>query len=356
MFYKKTKLLRQREEELNNLRLILEEKKTNTSLLEIELKDVKNENNALNQTVNELKSKYSVYIEHDKSFEKEKEILDELIKSRIELNEKYLVGLSTFNSLNREIEIFKDTLEIGSFGLYEPKFNYDDSESFKKAVFENYEQQKQLISNDKAIICNIEWTVNDSKVEGRRLISKQKKLMLLAFNGECDSLVSNVKWNNVTKSIERIRSTFEKINKLGSVNSIEIQQDFLDLKIQELVLYYELQLKKYEEKEEQKRIREQIREEEKALRDYEKAEREAEEEEKYLQKALEKVKQKFGIVTPDEVDALNAKVKELEIQIQETQEKKARAIALAQTTKVGYIYVISNIGTLGERPFMKLCL
>jgi len=29
-------------------------------------------------------------------------------------------------------------------------------------------------------------------------------------------------------------------------------------------------------------------------------------------------------------------------------EKKERAIALAQTTKVGYIYVISNIGTLGE--------
>jgi len=298
MFYKKTKLLRQKEEDLSSLNVALKEKDNSISLLNVEIKKVNLDNQDLKQKNDELNSKYSVYIEHDKNFEKEKTNLNELIKSRIDLNEKYLDGLSTYNSLNREIEIFKDTLEIGTFGLYEPRFNYNDTESFSQAISANYEKQKQIINNDKAIICHTGWTVNESKVEGRRMISKQKKLMLLAFNGECDSLVSNAKWNNITKSVERIKSTFEKINKLGSVNSVEIQEDYLNLKIQELVLYYERELKKYEEKEEQKRIREQIREEEKALRDYEKAEREAEEEERYLQKLLEKVKQKYGYVTP----------------------------------------------------------
>lgn len=327
MFFKKTKLLKFREEELTQTKL--------------ELESSKNQNT-------ELINKYSKFIEHDEEFVNEKKKLDELIQTRIELNEKYQTGLSIYNELNNEIEIFKDTLEIGTFGLYQPRFNYDDSDTFRNAITENYEKQKQLINDDKAIICHTEWLVNDSKVEGRRFTKKHKKLWLLAFNGECDSIISKIKWNNIEKSKERIIKTFEKLNKLGIVDSLEIKKEFLDYKLEELDLNYEYQLKKYEEKEEQKRIREQIREEEKALRDYEKAEREAEEEEKYLQKALEKIKQKFGIVTPDEIDALNSKVKELEKQIKEAQEKKERAIALAQTTKVGYIYVISNIGSLGE--------
>lgn len=327
MFFKKTKLLKLREEELIQTKS--------------ELESVKIQNA-------ELINKYSKFIEHDEEFEKEKKKFDELIQSRIELNDKYLNGLNIYGELNREIEIFKDTIEIGSFGLYEPRFNFDDSETFKNAIIENYEKQKQLITDDKAIICHTEWTVNNSKVEGRRMTKKHKKLWLLAFNGECDSLISKVKWNNVEKSKERILKTFQKLNLLGVVDSLEIQKEFLDLKLEELELNYEFQLKKYDEKEEQKRIREQIREEEKALRDYEKAKREAEEEEKYLQKALEKIKQRFGFVTPNEVNALNAKVAELEAQIKEAQEKKERAIALAQTTKVGYIYVISNVGSLGE--------
>jgi len=334
MFYRKTKLLKQKDEEIISFKS--------------ELERISLENNEIRMLNSELVSKYSLYIEHDAEFEKEKIALNELVSTRIELNEKYLEGLDIYNSLNKEIELFKDTLEVGSFGLYEPKFNFDYPEYYQAALITNNSKQKILIMSDKAIICRTEWTVNNSVVEGRRMTQKHKKLWLLAFNGECDSLISKVKWNNVEKSKERIINTFEKLNKLGVIDSLEIQKEFLDLKLEELELNYEYQLKKYEEKEEQKRIREQIREEEKALRDYEKAEREAEEEEKYLQKALEKIKHKFGIVTPNEVDALNAKVKELEAQINEAQEKKARAIALAQTTKVGYIYVISNIGSLGE--------
>lgn len=344
----KTKLLIAKEEELCSLKEYLKEKEDSILLLNIELEKVNSENKELKQRNDELNSKYSLYIEHDIEFEKKKIALNDLISARIELNEKYLEGLSIYNNLNQEIEIFKDTIEIGSFGLYQPRFNYDDTEVFKNEILSNYEKQKALIDEDKAILCSIEWTVNNSVAEGRRMTKKHKKLWLLAFNGECNSLISRVKWNNVEKSKERIIKTFEKLNQFGVVDSLEIQKEFLYLKLEELQLNYEYQLKKYEEKEEQKRIREQIREEEKALRDYEKVEREAEEEERYLQKALEKVKQKFGIVTPSEVDALNAKVKELEAQIKEVQEKKERAIALAQTTKVGYIYVISNIGTMGE--------
>lgn len=343
MFNKKR--LKQKEEEINSIKIEIErvysENKKN-------LDKINSENILLNEEIQRLNNKYSKFISQDEAFSVEKKAYDELVKSKIILNEEYQNGLKIYNNLKNEIEIFKDTIEIGSFGLYEPIFNFDCSEKFRSAIQANYVNQKTLISEDNAIICHQVWTLNDSIVEGRKLTKKNIKLLLLAFNGECDSIISKIKWNNVEKSKERINKAYEKLNQLSKIDSIEITKDFLNLKIEELELNYEYQLKKFEEKEEQRRIREQIREEEKALRDYEKAEREAEEEETSLQEALEKVKQKFGIVTAEEAEALNEKVKELEIRIKEAQEKKERAIALAQTTKVGYIYIISNIGSLGE--------
>jgi hypothetical protein len=212
----------------------------------------------------------------------------------------------------------------------------------------NYEEQKLLVKNDKAITCHTEWTVGGSKVEGRKMTNKYRKLMLYAFNGECDSLIAKVKWNNVTKANERIMKAFDTINKMGESHQIVITRAFLQLKMDELHLTYEYELKKYEEKEEQRRIREEMREEEKAQRELEKAQREAEEEENRYQKALDKAKRDLGGASGVELVELNEKVAQLEARLQEAHERKERAISMAQLTKVGHIYVISNIGSFGE--------
>ena len=85
MFYKKTKLLREKEEELNFLRTTLKEKDNSILLLDVELKNINSENQVLNQKIKELNLKYSVYIEHDKSFEKEKATLEELQNQELSL-------------------------------------------------------------------------------------------------------------------------------------------------------------------------------------------------------------------------------------------------------------------------------
>jgi hypothetical protein len=174
------------------------------------------------------------------------------------------------------------------------------------------------------------------------------KLLLYAFNGECDAMISKVRWNNANKYIERMRKSFEDINKLGIAQQVHITEDYFELKLAELNLTYEYELKKFEEKEEQRRIREQMREEERAQKEFERAQRDAEDEEKRYQKALEKARKDLGLADPAELGALNEKIKLLEANLQEAQEKKERAMSLAQTTKVGHIYVISNIGSFGE--------
>ena len=180
------------------------------------------------------------------------------------------------------------------------------------------------------------------------MTNQYKKLMLFAFNGECDGLIAKVKWNNASKTKERIIKAFETINKLGVTQNVFITEDFLKLKLEELALTYEYEQKKFEEKEEQRLIREQMREEEKAQKEFEKAQKEAEEEEKRFQKALEKAKAELEGANPINATALQEQIKELEQKLEAAHERKERAIAQAQLTKVGHIYVISNLGSFGE--------
>jgi len=119
--------------------------------------------------------------------------------------------------------------------------------------------------------------------------------------------------------------------------------------LQEMSLNYEYEQKRFEEKEEQRRIREQMREEEKAQRDFERAQREAEEEERRYQKALERAKQELSQNNnAANVEALKESVQLLEKRLEEAHALKERAISMAQLTKAGHIYVISNIGSFGE--------
>lgn len=118
-----------------------------------------------------------------------------------------------------------------------------------------------------------------------------------------------------------------------------------------MALTHEYENKKREEKEEQRRIREQMREEEKVRRELERAQREADEDEKQYQKALRKAQEDLKVASTDDIDRLTEKIKLLETRLEEAHQKKERAISMAQLTKVGHIYIISNIGSFGEDVF-----
>jgi hypothetical protein len=51
---------------------------------------------------------------------------------------------------------------------------------------------KKLIKEGGAAVCANDWTVNDNRAEGARMIRQTTKVMLRAFNGECDAAAANV--------------------------------------------------------------------------------------------------------------------------------------------------------------------
>lgn len=256
-----------------------------------------------------------------------------------------------YDRLQHEVSLLESTSEDMSFGLYKPQFSFDTSEAYKAALEKIYEQKKACIRNDRAAICPSGWTVNNNLAEGKRMIKKQVKIMLRAFNGECDAAVARVTWNNATRMIERIRKSFEAINTLGEVVQTRLSDAYLDLCLAELRLTHEHEMKKQEEKEKAREDRDRMREEERAQKDFERAEREAVIEKAKAEKALAAARDALQKATGEHLEAIQTEIQVLEKRMADAQSKQDRAVSMAQLTKMGHVYVISNVGSFGENLF-----
>lgn len=276
-----------------------------------------------------------------------KSIQDNLVK----LNSDYQGALDTYTRLRKEISLFENKLDLIEFGVYEPIYEFDKSDEYRQEQNRIIELQKEMISSERAAICRTNWTIDGSEAKGRASTKRYIKLTLRAFNGECESLIAKVKWNNVNQMKERIKKSFETINKIGESQTVTIQPEYLDLKLKELTLEYEYQLKKQKEKEELRAAQEALREEEKARREFEQAQKEAEKEEANYQKALDKARKEMEQATGDKHDKLLAQIQKLEQELQEAHDRKERALSMAQQTKRGHVYIISNIGSFGEQVY-----
>ena len=315
--------------------------------------------------INQLKSKLERYKPiHDieTEIENQKKILEQfklLKQSEVKtvednfskLNTDYQNALETYTKLRKEVSLFENKLDLIEFGVYEPIYDFEKSDDYRAEQNKIIERQKEMISSEKAAICRTNWTIDGSEAKGKASTKRYIKLTLRAFNGECESLIAKVKWNNVNQIIERIKKSFETINKIGESQTVTIQKEYLDLKIKELTLEYEYQLKRQKEKEELRAAQEAMREEEKARREFEQAQKEAEKEEANYEKLLEKARKEIELASGEKHDKLKAQIEKLEQELKEAHEKKERAISMAQQTKRGHVYVISNIGSFGEQVF-----
>ncbi|OGP58503.1 MAG: hypothetical protein A2V67_04030 [Deltaproteobacteria bacterium RBG_13_61_14] len=176
--------------------------------------------------------------------------------------------------------------------------------------------------------------------------------VLDAFNGKVDSSLSRVRHDNAGTLEQEIRDSFNLVNLNGKAfRDARITEEYLAARMDELKWAAVAQQLKLEEREEQRRIKEQIREEEKARREYERAMREAEKEEELLRKAMEKAQQQIEKATAEQKGKYEQQLQELSQRLKEAEERNQRAISMAQQTKRGHVYIISNIGSFGENVY-----
>jgi hypothetical protein len=202
------------------------------------------------------------------------------------------------------------------------------------------EQSRRLVELKLAATCNYEEA--DRRERANRFVVD-------AFNGRVDAILSRTRHDNYGTLEQEIRDAFSVVNLNGLVfRDARILPEYLDARLAELkwaVIVQELRLK---EREEQRLLQERIREEERARREYERAMQEAAREEAVIRQAMEKARAEAEHANAADRSKLEAQLAELNDRLVDAEAKGQRALSMAQQTRSGNVYIISNVGSFGE--------
>lgn len=313
------------------------------------IKEIRKELNLKNRVIEE----YGIQDAIQK--EKQLEILAGRIAEKQQEFEKVQREINTaseqLNAMKKKLIVMNEELLLQDFGLYEPKYDFINSEQYKQRLNLIRQKQKEMIKNKTAVSGNMNWTVNGSLSQGKKMVSDMQKLLLRAFNGECEEITSKVTYANFETSQERITSSYEAISKLGRIMNVAVTYPYYQLKQQELNLAFEYRQKKQQEKEEQRAIKAQMREEAKLQKEIEEARWKIEKEQRHYINALKKVQEQIKKAIGKEKADLQVKKQELESQLSDI-DKSLKDIDYREANqKAGYVYIISNIGAFGENVY-----
>lgn len=178
------------------------------------------------------------------------------------------------------------------------------------------------------------------------------RFVIDAFNGKVDSILSRVKSENHGKLEQEIRGAYAIVNHNGmAFRNARVLEEYLAARLDELHWAAATQALRDREREEQRRLREQMREEERARREYERAMKEAAQQEAAIKKALERVQGQAARASEAQRAAFEEQLRDLQQKLTQAEERGRRALSMAQQTKVGHVYIISNVGSFGECVF-----
>lgn len=279
---------------------------------------------------------------------------DELARVEENLQSRQEALNDTMEELQKAKEQLVETNEevlMQSFGLYTPRYSFMNADEYKAHLLKIRAKQKDMIKDKTAVSGSANWTVNGNASKGKKMVSDMQKLLLRAFNSECDDVIEHVKYNNIEASEKRITSSRDAISKLGTIMEVSIQPKYYRLKIEELHLAFEYAQKKQQEKEEQKEARARMREEAKLAKEIEEERKKLEKEQQHYQNALQRINAQLETASESDRAAIEEKKAELVAQLDKIDKEFADVDYREANQRAGYVYVISNIGAFGENVY-----
>ena len=279
-----------------------------------------------------------------------KEIIETAHKKAEEIAGDAYKALKDYAKMKDKIKALKNVIEgygnqyiVPSSSVLDDladDFGYTEAgQELKKAR----EKTKVIVKNGLAADCD--YVENNRRTTAIDFVTD-------AFNGKVDTILATVKSTNYGILKQKILDAFTLVNSLGEpFKNARITDNYLQARLEELKWAVATTELKEKEKEEQRVIKEQIREEERARKEYEKAIKEAAKEEALLNRMMEKAKLQLQEASEQQKAKYEAKLIDLQKKLQEAEEKNQRALSMAQQTKSGHVYIISNIGSFGENVY-----
>jgi|GEM_PF-1469708 len=346
------KKLEEAKQSLRERTMIVEKSTREGNTLSLENKKLKSDNEQLsseNQIILGLVGKENELKQKVESLEN---IENGLLETIEKLEGDQSKTTEELKNTQHEISLFQQVKSLVDFGfIEEPEYLFSTADRYRAEIQEVRSEQKEMIKQGQAIEIPTDRELQDSNGLNTKIIKQQVKLMLQVFNLECDGLINSIKTSNFAKTLERIENTAERIEGLSSTLLCGFNYDFVRLKYKECELYYHYVLKEDEEKEIARAQKEALREEEKVRKECEAVAKKAEKEATTFEKMMEKVKDQLENANEQKKIEFELKLEMLQGQLEEAQQAGQRAKSMAEQTRRGYVYVISNVGAFGEGVF-----
>nr|WP_275993244.1 GIY-YIG nuclease family protein [Enterobacter asburiae] len=174
-----------------------------------------------------------------------------------------------------------------------------------------------------------------------------------AYNFRVKTLLAGTTVNNWQSKYDQLRKekdSYSAISEKITFLELEDNADWDGVK-QQFLDKVALLEKAQEEKDHQAELKRQMREDKQRQDELDRQQREAEEEEQRLAEQQRLLEEALLAAEGTYREELERQRQELEQKIQDVHQQYERAKSMAQLTKQGHVYVISNIGSFGENVF-----
>jgi hypothetical protein len=231
----------------------------------------------------------------------------------------------------------RGTYELQSDGLYDFAHPAEHSTELAAKLASVRAQIKDAVRAKRATAAASGFTFNNSESKGRRFIEDMSKMMLRAYNAEAENCVGVVRAGNLSVAMDRLSKVRDQIRKLGNLISLDIQENYHRLRLEEIGLAAQhleaIKVEKEKDREEKERLRE---------------ERKAQQE---LERAREKLEKELGhyrsVLTALQARGDMEGVARIQASIESAESELKQVDFRAANIRAGYVYVISNVGSLG---------
>ena len=260
-------------------------------------------------------------------------------KAKNALEKERLAIEQELSGLRQELVETREEHILQEAGIYSYHSELESSLEYQVRIVENKENIKEWVKSGHAVKGATDWTVNGSVKQGQKMIKEFSKLMLRAYNAEADDAVRTVKPHTLINKVERLTKTVAIISKLGATMGIRISDEYNRVRVHGLQLKADYLAKLEVEKEAEREEKERLREEAKMLREIEREMEKFEKEKSHYESVIQALREEGNIEAAEEKEK----------QLREIQEKMTALEDRKTNVRVGYVYVISNIGAFGER-------
>lgn len=230
-----------------------------------------------------------------------------------------------------------DQRVLQDVGIYRYHHPLENAALYKERLGQLDAQIDEVVRAGKAVLAADMFTFNGSLAKGRKMVADLSKLMLRAYNAEADNCVRSLRSGNISTATRRLEAAMAAIEKLGTIMEMRVNPEYHALRVAELQLTADYQMKMQEERERAREERELLREQRRAEAELAAERDRLEKERSHYLNALEALR----------ANGDDAAAEELASRLADIDKAIAANDYRIANIRAGYVYVISNIGAFG---------